>query len=214
MHKSKLTNNVRLQAAIDQCEAALADQTNSFERNLASVQKDLRSLRREFDKVKDSGDLPKLKIPKLKKLVEKRDLLKLKVSALEGEIEQLRVQSKKQHTNLNQVVHERYERMHGLLAYGMGTGGLNSDAQLLFHTLGDLLQAKSESDRASAERTVNLILEHGDVFGDKQDKAATADDEIARQFEAISDPEQRTAFYNKHSAEIQRGFDARKSNNS
>jgi hypothetical protein len=42
MFKSKLTNNVRLQAAIDQCEAALDDHQNSVDRNLASVQKDLR----------------------------------------------------------------------------------------------------------------------------------------------------------------------------
>jgi len=211
MHKPKLTNNVRLQTAIDQCEAALADQQNSVDGNLASVQKDLRSLRSEFEKVQDSRDPAKLKIAKIKKLVEKRDLLKLKVQALEGEVEQFRAQTKKQHANLNQVVHERHERMHGLLAYAMGTGGLNSDGQLLFHTLGDLLQAKSESDRASAERTVNLILEHGDVFGDKQKATANADDEIVRQFEAL-DGEAQTTFYNKHSAAIQRGYDARKNN--
>jgi hypothetical protein len=121
-------------------------------------------LRREFEKVKDSGDSPKLKIAKMKKLVEKRDLLKLKVQALEEEVEQFRAQTKKQHANLDQVVHEKHERMHGLLAYAMGTGGLNSDGQLLFHTLSDLLGAKTEGDRASAERAVNLILVHGDVF--------------------------------------------------
>jgi hypothetical protein len=193
MFKSKLTNNVRLQAAIDQCEAALDDQQNSVDRNLASVQKDLRSLRKEFEKAKDSRDLPKLK-----KLAEKRDLLKLKVQALEGEVERFRAQTKKQRTNLNQVVHEKHERMHGLLAYAMATGGLNSDGQLLFHTLGDLLQAKSESDRASAERTVNLILVHGDVFGDKAKITETEDDRILTQFEAITDPGERSRFYSKN----------------
>jgi chromosome segregation ATPase len=214
MFKSKLTNNVRLQAAIDQCEAALDDQQNSVDRNLASVQKDLRSLRREFEKAKDSGDSPKLKAQKLKKLVEKRDLLKLKVQALEGEVERFRAQTKKQRTNFDQVIHEKHERMHGLLAYAMGTGGLNSDGQLLFHTLGDFLQAKNESDRASAERAVNLILVHGDVFGDKAKTTETEDDRIIAEFEAITDPAEQNRFYAKHSAEIKAALGARKNNQS
>jgi hypothetical protein len=212
MFKSKLTNNVRLQAAIDQCEAALDDQQNSVGRNLASVQKDLRSLRSEFEKVKDSGDPAKLKIAKMKKLVEKRDLLKMKVEALEGEVEQFRAQTKKQHANLNQVVYEKYQSMHALLSYPGGDARLGPDGQLLFHTLSDFLQAKSESDRAAAERTVNLILAHGDVFGDKAKMTETADDEIARQFEAMEDGEQRSAFFKKHRDEILRGFESRKNN--
>jgi hypothetical protein len=210
MFKSKLTNNTSLQLAIDRCEAALDDQQNSVDRNLASVQKDLRSLRSEFEKIKDSGDSPKLKAQKLTKLAEKRDLLKLKVDALKTEVEQFRAQTKKQRTNLDQVVHEQHERMHGLLAYGMSTGGLNSDAQLLFNTLSDLLQAKTARDRASSERAVNLIILHGDPFGDKAKMTATADDEIARQFEAITDEQERTTFYNKHRDEIHRGLEARK----
>ena len=48
-------------------------------------------------------------------------------------------------------------RSHGLLAYGMATGGLSRDAELLFNTRGDFLQAGSDSDRASHEKAVNLI---------------------------------------------------------
>jgi hypothetical protein len=136
----------------------------------------------------------------------------MKVDALEGEVERFRAQTKKQRTNLDQVVHEQHERMHGLLAYGMGTGGLNSDGQLLFNTLSDLLGAKTEGDRASAERAVNLILLHGDVFGDKQKATETEDDRIIAEFEAITDPEEQSRFYAKHKNEIMAATEARKSN--
>jgi hypothetical protein len=193
---------------MEQREAALVNKTNSVQRGCASLQKDLRSLRREFNKAKDSRDLPKLT-----KLVEKRDLLKLKVQALEKEVEQFRAQQQKQLNLLEKALHEKHERMHGLLAYGMATGGLSPDAALLFNELGDFLAAKSESDRAAATKAIGLILDHGNVFGDKQEeKADDIDDRILAQFESIADEQQRTAFYQKHRDEIHRGFEARKNN--
>jgi hypothetical protein len=56
----------------------------------------------------DSRDLPKLA-----KLVEKRDLLKLKVQSLEKEVEQFRAQQQKQLNLLEKALHEKHERMHG-----------------------------------------------------------------------------------------------------
>jgi hypothetical protein len=48
--------SLRLASDIEQCEAALADKTNSLQRGCASVQKDLRSLRRDFNQAKDSRE--------------------------------------------------------------------------------------------------------------------------------------------------------------
>lgn len=201
-------SSLRLQSDIEQCEAALADKTNSLQHSCASARKDLRSLRREFNQVKDSRDPAKLN-----KLVEKRDLLKLKVEALETGLEQFRAQQQKQLNLLDEVPHETHTRMHGLLAYALATGDLSPDATLLFNTLGDLLEAKTDNDRAAGRKAVSLILDHGDVFGDKNDGAVTGDDELLRRFEMISDPEERSAFYNQNRAEIHRGFEARKNNN-
>ena len=110
------TPSLRLASDLEQCEASLVDKTNSLQGNFAAVKKDLRSLRREFHQAKDSRDLPKLR-----KLTEKRDLLKLKVDALETELEQFRDQQQKKLSLLDKVIHEKNERMHGLLAYGMAT---------------------------------------------------------------------------------------------
>jgi hypothetical protein len=43
---------IRLQSDIEQCEAVLADKTHSLQRGCASVQKDLRSLRKKFEKAR------------------------------------------------------------------------------------------------------------------------------------------------------------------
>jgi hypothetical protein len=85
------------------------------------------------------------------------------------------------------------------------------DVQLLFDSLGDVLAAKTGSDRAAAQRAVNLIFAHGNL-GPKGDETGP-DDAILRQFEAITDDERRTAFYSKHKKEILAAFEARKSNN-
>jgi hypothetical protein len=93
----------------------------------------------------------------------------------------------------------------------MTTGGLSPDAALLFNTPGDLLGAKTEGDRASANKAVSLILEHGNIFG-KEEETVAYDCEVLRRFEAISDPEQRSAFYNRNRDEVHRAFEARKNN--
>jgi hypothetical protein len=165
---SPINRGLKLKAAIKQCEATLADKTDSLQRNCASVRKDLSSLRREFNKHKESKDLPKLR-----KLAEKRDLLRLKVNALETEVEEFRAQQTKQINLLDEAIHEQHERMHGLLAYAAATGGLSTDAELLFNTLGDVLEAKTEGDRASAQRAVGLILQHGNAFATRRRRPTT-----------------------------------------
>ena len=99
--------------------------------------------------------------------------------------------------------------MHGLLAYGVATGGLSSDATLLFNTLGDFLEAKSDGDRVSAQKAVDLILQHGNL-GDRNDEAGP-DDRILAEFESISDPEERSRFYQRHRAELMKAHDVRQS---
>jgi hypothetical protein len=194
--------SLRLASDIEQCEAALADKTNSLQRGCASVQKDLRSLRRDFNKAKDSRDLTKLN-----KLVEKRDLLRLRVRALEKEVEQFRAHRQKQLNLLQTALRERYERMRGLLSYGIACGRTNPDCKLVFDSLGDYLEAKSDSDRQAAQRAVNLIFDHGDL-GDRNDETGT-DDAILRQFAALTDPGERSRFYQRHRAELIKAHDVR-----
>ena len=87
--------------------------------------------------------------------------------------------------------------MHGLLNYGLATGGLGPTPGLLFNELSDFLAAKTEGDRDSAERAVNLILAHGNVFGDKEQTTDDINDRVLTQFEAITDPEECSRFYSK-----------------
>jgi hypothetical protein len=202
-------SGLRLQADIEQCEAALTDKANSLERGCASVRKDLRSLRREVNKHKDCKD-PET----LKPLVAKRDLLKLRVQALEKEQDDFVAQQRKKLSLLISEIHAKFERMHGLLNYGLATGGLGPTPGLLFNELSDFLAAKTEGDRDSAERAVNLILAHGNVFGDKEQTTDDINDRVLTQFEAITDPEECSRFYAKNRDEIQRGFEARKNNQS
>jgi hypothetical protein len=108
-----------------------------------------------------------------------------------------------------------YQRMHGLLSYGIATGRTNPDYRLLYDSLGDYLGARSGSDRAAAKKAVNLCLAHGNF--DSTDREAVGDDiddRILTQFESISDSEEQSRFYTRHRAEIHRAFQARKSNNS
>jgi hypothetical protein len=113
----------------------------------------------------------------------------------------------------NEDLRAGFEKMRGLLNYGIAMGRTSPDSRLLFDSLGDYLEAKSESDRKAAHKAINLCLEHGNL-DPKEEETVTVDDDVLRRFAAISDPERRTAFYNKNSAEILRGFEARKKTNS
>jgi hypothetical protein len=62
-----------------------------------------------------------------------------------------------------------------------------------------------------AHKAVNLCLAHGNFDAPGHPSVADdIDDRILSQFEAISDPQERTAFYNKHRDQIHRGLVARK----
>jgi DNA repair exonuclease SbcCD ATPase subunit len=105
--------SLRLASQLEQTDAAILDKANSLERGCASFREDLRSLRTEISKHKSCKDPTKLKT-----LREKRDLLKLRVEALEKEHEEFRAQQEKKLSLLEKDLHEKYERMHGLVAYG------------------------------------------------------------------------------------------------
>ncbi len=104
-----------------------------------------------------------------------------------------------------------YEKMRGLLSYGIAMGAASPDVALLFDSLGDYLDARSDSDRKAASKAVSLCLKHGN-FGEDDD--SDAGDEILTQFEAISDPEEASAFHKKHRAAILVGYESRKQHNS
>jgi hypothetical protein len=185
-----------IQHRIKQARAALQEKRDALEQERASIKKEVRKAKA----IKNSAQRK-----------EKIQFLDLKLPALENAYKAVMSAQDDLFALLNEDLRDYYQKMRGLLAYATATGGgLSPDATLLFDTLGDFLAAKSEGDRASASKAVNLILAHGNVFA--KGEAGTADDEIARQFEAMEDGESRTAFYNKHSAEIQRAFDARKNN--
>ena len=190
------STSLRLQSDIEQSDAAILDKANSLKRGCASFRKELRKAKACKNPTERA---------------EKQKFLEVKLQALEKEHEQFLGEQSRQINLLKKDLHEKQERMRGLLAYGLATGGLCPDATLLFNTLGDLLGAKTEGDRASANKAVNLILEHGNIFGKEEDTGAY-DDEALRRFESLSDSEQRSAFYNKNRDAIHRAFEARKNN--
>jgi hypothetical protein len=113
---------------------------------------------------------------------------------------------------LNHELTARYKSLRGLISYGISCGRLGPDAQMLRDSLDDFLQATSDGDRQAASLAVSLCLEHGTLGGKADD--AGADTEILRQFEAITDDEQRSAFCNKHRDELMKAQDARQNNES
>jgi hypothetical protein len=62
---------------------------------------------------------------------------------------------------------------------------------------------------AAPRAIVDIVASVADAY---EKKSSSSDPEILSQFEAISDPEEATAFYNKHQTEILAGFEARKYN--
>jgi hypothetical protein len=182
------------------------------------VEKESQQIDRALARV--SKELPQCKAPenvtamksKVAGLKDKVEFLKMRTSAVESAGNEVVAAQKTLLGLYDQDLRDHYQKMRGLLSYGIATGRTNPDCNLLFDSLGDYLEAKSESDRVAAQKAVNLCLEHGNL-GDKNDETG-AGDEVLRRFESIEDPEQRSAFFKKHRDEIHRAFEARKNNNS
>jgi hypothetical protein len=214
-HTSPLTRGFQLRAAIKQA-------TDLADTKLAGFEKDLASLQAEIQKDKKDAAAAKAELAKgaptpeliatVKGFKGRQEYLRMKVEALEDARDEVLAAKTRMVELRTEAVDEEqrgvFERMRGLLAYGFATGQTTPDCQLLYDTLGDYLEAKTDGDRKAAHRAVDLIFAHGNL-GDKRGETG-GEDRIIAEFEAITDPERRTAFYNRHSTEIQRGFDARK----
>ena len=144
-----------------------------------------RAITRELKKLKGKDASP-----------DKAKFIDLKIGALEKAYDEVASAQDERITLLNGELREKFQRMHGLLAYGIASGGLNPDAALLFGSLTDFLGAKDEGDRQAAEKAAFLCLEHGS-FGRTSNEPS-----ILAEFEAITDPEQRSRFHRKHRTEI------------
>jgi hypothetical protein len=170
-------SRIRLAHRLEQIEASVRTKETTIKEELAAIRSELQS-----DSIQSA----------------KADFLKLKVEQFDKQYDALLAEKSKQVNLLKDDLRNSLERMRGLLAYGIANGGLNPDASLLFDSLGDVLDAKSDSDRQSAEKAVFLTLEHG-RFAAK----------LLARFESIRDPELASAFYRKHQTAIQSAFSAR-----
>jgi hypothetical protein len=216
--KSPLSRDFQLRATIEQARELAMQKCAAFDRELTQLKlelaqgkADLAAAQAEFAQGNPSAELT----AKIRAFPRRKAYLQMKLAALE-EASAAAVEAKDRliaiHTEAaDEETRDIYERMHGLLAYGAAMGTNTPDCQLLHDSIGDYLEASSPGDRKAAERSISLIFEHGDL-GDKDRKAAREDDRILKEFEAISNPESRSAFYSQHKAQIMAAYDARKNN--
>lgn len=107
------------------------------------------------------------------------------------------IDAQKAHLALQkQAIYGQLEKQHGLLSYAIANGGVSAELQLLHGCLADYLNAKSDADRASANRSIKLCWEHSTLpkvgGGEKPDTA------ILDEYEDISDPEDASFYYRQH----------------
>jgi hypothetical protein len=91
----------------------------------------------------------------------KKSFLKMKLEAVENAHAEVLAAKDKLIALYNEEMRDHFQKMRGLRAYGIACGRTNPDCQLPFHSLGDYLEAKSDSDRKAAQKAVNLCLAHG-----------------------------------------------------
>jgi hypothetical protein len=110
---------------------------------------------------------------------------------------------------LDQLMTREVNKVAGLLSYATATGALGAEWSFALSVCRDFRESTTHENRSGNFALLTKIL--GSVQVPSKDETG-ADDGILTQFESISDPEERSSFYNKHHDEIQRGFDARKNN--
>lgn len=188
---------------IEQAEALVAEKQAAYDREKASMDKEISSTERLLKTAKRGGKPVDYK--------GKTEFLRIKGAAANKAGDEVIAAQNTLLALYDEDLRNYYQKMRGLLSYGIATGQTNPDCRLLYDSLGDYLEAKSESDRGSAQKAVNLCLQHGNF--DSTEGESVADDEVLRRFEAISDPEDRSRFYSKQQKEILAAFEARKNNN-
>jgi hypothetical protein len=181
-----MSRNIRLLHEISQHECLLRDKEATLAKENAEIQAAIQELKASAKGGKITA-----------KLQSKLDYLSLRAEAYEKQCNDL-ISEKDKHLDLvNKDLRGTFERMHGLLAYGITNGGVSKDCELLFGSLGDFLGAKTDSDRRSAEKAINLCLEHGSL-GKEAEPADDENQRILNRFNQMPDGEERTAFFLKH----------------
>jgi hypothetical protein len=171
----------------------IAQRIKAIETSICAKEANIRGETASIQALREVADTP-----------EKKEFVVLKMGQLEKRYEDLIEEKRKHVALLKDELRGSFEKMQGLLSYGISTGGLTPDLQLLYDILGDVLSAKDDGDREAAERSVFLCLEHG-RFG--QEAVQTDDDErILAKFESMPDGEERTCFYNRNRDQIHAGL--------
>jgi hypothetical protein len=200
-----------IQFRLEQAKALVEETLANCEKEAASLKTELQKAKKETHKAKTqirNGNAPK----NLAALKSKAPFLEMKLAALENAHAEALAAKDKLIALYDEDMRDHSQKTRGLLSYAIATGSATADTKLLFDSLADYLDAKSESDRNAAHKTVNLIIAHGNPFNDKAKENDDIDDRVVAQLESISDEAQRTAFYQKHRDAIHRGLEARKNN--
>jgi hypothetical protein len=124
--------------------------------------------------------------------------------SLNVQAEAVLAEQKKLIALLDSGIRDQLEKQHGLLAYGLATGGLGPEAQLLHATIGDYLAATTDDDRAAADRSATLIWKHGTIIPNEAKPVST----VLAEFEAL-EGEQASAFYRENKEAIMAALQAR-----
>lgn len=120
-----------------------------MKRELQKTKKEVRKAKAEPEKWSTPKRLAELKA--------KKPFLQMKLAALENAADELIAAQTKLRDLLNEDLRDYFQKMRGLLAYSIACGRTNPDCKLLFDSLGDYLEAESESDRKAAHKAVNSV---------------------------------------------------------
>ena len=168
--------------------------------NLAKLQADLDAEQASVSEASKKYEANQRRGKVTKQLVSEGAYLAKRMATLKERYQNV-IAAQEAHLELQkQAMHHQLEKQHGLLSYGAANGGLSAELQLLHGCLADYLNAKSDADRASANRSIRLCWEHSTlpkvVGGQKPDTV------ILDEFESIQDPEFASAYYRQHEATI------------
>ena len=126
-------------------------------------------------------------------------------NSISAELDHQKELMNKEHGLLEQAVRTEYQAMRGLTSYALGTGQGSPELQLLHDSLGDVLDAKNDSDREDAKKAVALCLKFAKFGNEAKHKPDTA---ILDEYERLEDGD-ATFYYKQHEEAIRAQYQAR-----
>jgi hypothetical protein len=176
--------------------------------NLAKLQADLDAEQASVSKAVKKYEANQRRGKVTKELVSEGAYLAKRMAALKERYQTIIDAQNKHLAMQKQVIHHRLELQHGLLSYAIANGGVSAELQLLHGCLSDYLNAKTDADRASAKKSIDLCWEHSTLpkLGEKSSAVNTPE---LDEYEAL-EGEDATAYWKQHREILNSQLDARR----